>query len=829
MIGTRLGPYEVTGKLGEGGMGEVWRATDSRLRRDVAIKVLPAAFTADRERLARFEREAQLLAQLQHTNIAAIYGLEESNGTRALVMELVEGEDLAARIARGPLPLDEALPIARQIAEALEAAHEQGIVHRDLKPANVKVRPDGTVKVLDFGLAKAMDNGVGSPSTAPLANSPTLARSPTLTAVHGTQLGVILGTAAYMSPEQARGGAVDKRADVWAFGVVLFEMLTGRSLFAGETVSDTLAGVLKSEVDYGSLPPSAPAELRRLLRRCLERNPKRRLHDVADARIALDEVLAGDIDAAAPAPAARLRSGAARAAVLGAGLAAGALLGALVAWQLGRRAGADVAGVSGYALRIAEPGGIRASTVALSPDGRQLVYVARGEDDVERLWVRSLDALDPRPLPGTDGARFPFFSPDGREVAFEAGEELRRIDLDGGAARPLARTGGRMLGGAWGPDGTILLGNRRGVLLRIPASGGVEPVPAVERSELEGPQAVHAWPGFLPDGRRFVYLVDGPGSADNKLHRFHVGSLDGGPVRQILTDARSAPLVDRRGFLLYVRNAQLIAQRFDLERGELAGEPELVADRVLPHWDYHELPVGVSGEGALAFQTGNSDRRLDWVDPSGALLGTAAEGEPLRNPRLSPDGRFVAVEIQHGDEDRAIWVIDLARGARIMLSERGKLSDSAAWSPDSRWIYYDTFDPDGWRVVRRPREGSPAAEVLAGPYTDLVVYDLSPDGRWLLFTVAAKTGWDFFRLAVRHPGAKPELWLDSTGTLEGARFSPDSRWVAYVSDESGRKEVYLRPMEDGDSRRLQVSSRGGASRRGAARVGASSSAPWTTI
>ena len=306
--GSRLGPYEITAPLGEGGMGDVYRATDSKLKREVAIKVLPEAFAADAERLARFEREAQVLAQLQHPNIASIYGLEESSGVRALVMELVEGDDLAERLKRGPLPLDEALAIARQIAEALEAAHEKGIVHRDLKPANVKLTPDGKVKVLDFGLAKAMDPPAGSASAADLARSPTLMNSPTMTAAHGTQLGVILGTAAYMAPEQARGGAVDKRADIWAFGVVLYEMLTGRSLFAADTVSDTLAGVLKSEIDLAKLPAGTPPAIRRLLRRCLERNPKNRLHDIADARIVLDELEAGVADESPVAPATPVRA-----------------------------------------------------------------------------------------------------------------------------------------------------------------------------------------------------------------------------------------------------------------------------------------------------------------------------------------------------------------------------------------------------------------------------------------------------------------------------------------------------------------------------------------
>ncbi|HSM14520.1 MAG TPA: protein kinase, partial [Thermoanaerobaculia bacterium] len=751
--GLRLGPYEITSKLGEGGMGEVYRATDSKLRREVAIKVLPEALANDAERLARFEREAQLLAQLQHPNIASIFGMEESGSTRALVMELVDGPTLADRLQQGPLSLEESLSIARQIAEALEEAHEKGIVHRDLKPQNVKASDEGKVKVLDFGLAKAMDPVVSS-SGAPVSASPTLMNSPTLTAA-GTQLGVILGTAAYMAPEQAKGAAVDKRADIWAFGVVLWEMLTGARMFAADSVPETLAGVLKTEIDFGTLPAGTPAEIRRLLRRCLERKPKNRLHDIADARIVLDEVLSGAPEPAMPAAPAPAPSRRAVAWALVAGLGIGGLLGGLA---MSMRGGEDAAVQSvspAHAFRLSEPGNIEAGMLALSPDGRRLVYVASGEDGVERLWVRALESFEPQPLPGSEGARFPFFSPDGTEVAFQAHGELRRVAIDGGAARTLIRTGDTMLGGAWGADGTILLGNRRGVLLKVPAAGGSDPVPAVERGEFEGASTVHAWPAFLPDGRRFVYLADGSGGADAKSHRFLLGSLDGEPVRQLLVDLRSGLAVDARGFLLYARNDQLIAQRLDFDRGEIVGEPVLVADSVIPGWDYHELSLAVSGSGALAYRTGSANQRIDWLDASGRVVGTVADGEPFRNPRLSPDGRFLAAETQHTTGDRTVWALDLERGVRTLLSEHGRLSDSSAWSHDSRWVYFDTEESDGWHIVRQPREGSPEPEdVLGKPLGDAIVHDLSPDGRWLLFSDPGETGWDLYLFPLERPGAE---------------------------------------------------------------------------
>jgi len=806
--GARLGSYEITAKLGEGGMGEVWRARDTKLERDVAIKVLPEAFTEDEERLARFEREAKVLAQLQHPNIASIYGMEESGSTRALVMELVEGPTLADRLAEGGLPLSESLSIARQIAEALEEAHEKGIVHRDLKPQNVKAPIEGKVKVLDFGLAKAMDPAVSSLG-GPVTASPTLMNSPTLTAA-GTQLGVILGTAAYMAPEQAKGAAVDKRADIWAFGVLIYEMLTGGRLFAGDTVPETLAGVLKTEIDFDALPAETPASIRRLLRRCLERSPKNRLHDIADARIVVEETLRGDAEGELPAaPAAPARGR------LAAALLVGAVVGGTVATLVAGRIASSPTDRPAYAFRISEPAEIPLAQPALSPDGRVLVYVANEGDKINRLWVRPLDGLEPRALAGTDGARFPFFSPDGREVAFEAHGDLRRVEVAGGAPRTISRLPGPIFGGSWGADGAILLGNPRGTLLRVSAAAGGTPVEAVQRTEIEGLLTSHVGPAFLPDGRHFVYLADGAMDATGVAHRWMLGSLDGDAPREIavdpsLRDPHSILLPGRAGHLLFVRGGQLVAQRFDVEAAALVGDPELIASDVEAVGWFHEVPAAISATGTIVYQAGSVGERLDWLNESGETVGTVPDVERPANPRLSRDGRYLAGETQLGENLRAVWVLDIERGIRTQLSERGTNSDSAAFSRDGRLVYFDTKAGDRWQIARQPREGSAAPEhLLKEPLLDLIVQDVSPDGRWLLYSTPAEGDWNFFLLDLEEVPAEPRLWLDADGRVEGGRFSPDGRWLAYATEESGRMEVYVRAVDGASPRRFQISSQGG--------------------
>ncbi|MBI3694947.1 MAG: serine/threonine-protein kinase [Acidobacteria bacterium] len=510
--GTRLGPYEIVASLGAGGMGEVYRARDARLGRDVALKVLPEVFAKDAERMARFEREAQVLASLNHPNIAALYGLEESGGVRALVMELVEGPTLAERIEDGPIPIDEALPIARQIAEALEAAHEKGIIHRDLKPSNVKVKADGAVKVLDFGLAKALED---DPASSDVRNSPTLSLA-------ATRAGVILGTAAYMPPEQAKGKPVDRRADIWAFGVVLFEMLTGQQLFAGETAGDTLAAVIKDEPKWDRLPESTPPAIRKLLRRCLDRDPRRRLRDIGEARLVIEDVMAG-APAEEPSPRPRV-SASPRLAV--SWVVAGALLiSTLVLAFLYFGETPPAERVMRYSVPAPEKASIH--SFAISPDGRYLAIAATAQGK-RYLWVRALDALQPQLLPGTEEAANPFWSPDSRWIGFFAQGKLKKIAVSGGPAQTLCdAAAGR--GGAWNRDGVILFApSPTGPLFRVSAVGGVP----VQVAKAEG-GGTHRNPVFLPDGRRFLYQVTG-GTADKA--GVHVASLDGVAPRRVLAD-----------------------------------------------------------------------------------------------------------------------------------------------------------------------------------------------------------------------------------------------------------------------------------------------------
>ena len=570
--GTRLGVYEVNAPIGEGGMGQVYRATDTTLGRQVAIKILPDAFASDPERLARFEREARTLASLNHPHIAAIYGFEKSAGMHALVMELVEGEDLSQRIARGAIPFDEALPIARQIADALEAAHEQGIIHRDLKPANIKVRSDGTVKVLDFGLAKAMEPAAGS--------SPNLSMSPTITTPAMTQAGMILGTAAYMSPEQARGKTVDKRADIWAFGAVLYEMLTGRRAFEDEDVSMTLSKVLQREPDFDALPPSVPARASQALRVCLRKDPKQRAGDIRDVRLALE----GAFETVGPQTTAMATTAASRGRLVG--MTALAVAAVIVAIALAIPAVRHLRETPPplpleTRVDIVTPATAQPTDFALSPDGRQIVFSASG-DGASHLWLRSLATTTAQPLAGTEGARGPFWSPDGRSVGFMAGNALKRLDLGGGAPQTLApvTSGG---GATWSANGVIVFAPiTRGTLMRVSATGGV-----VAAATTFGPgQVGHLAPQFLPDGRRFLFTALGAPDATG----IYLGTLDGSaPIRLTPTDSAGMYLPEGpgragpfrgSGWMLWVRAGTLVAQRLDVAKAALTGEPVTVADGV---------------------------------------------------------------------------------------------------------------------------------------------------------------------------------------------------------------------------------------------------------
>ncbi|MGE5233177.1 MAG: protein kinase domain-containing protein [Acidobacteriota bacterium] len=808
-FGTRLGPYEVTAKLGEGGMGEVWRATDTRLKRDVAIKVLPAAFTQDAERLARFEREAQLLAQLHHPNIASIFGLEESDGARALVMELVDGPTLADRMTQGRLPVEDALAIARQMTEALEAAHEKGIVHRDLKPANVKLAADGKVKVLDFGLAKAMDptpGATGSPSA-----SPTIMNSPTLTAA-GTQLGVILGTAAYMSPEQAKGLPVDKRADIWAFGVVLYEMLTGERLFAGDSVPETLAGVLKTEIDLAKLPAATPSAVHRLLRRCLERNPKNRLHDIADARIDLADVeKRGDGDDAAAAATAVASSRRFLPWALAAALAAALVI--LALWGL-RRSGAGAPQVA--RLSIALPAGLsldaetaaQTQVLALSPDGRRVVFRGR-ENGRSMLYLRDLARTEVAPVPGTDDAFEPTFSPDGGWIAFVAGGKLKKLALGGGTPIELADASGSR-GVAWGPDGTIVFApSVNSGLFTIPATGGA--AKALTTLDEAAGERSDRWPEILPNGKTVLFTVgtrDKPGDYDDA--RIDAVSLATGKRSTVFRGARFAR-VARSSELLLARRTDLLAVPFDAVRAEIRGTPEPVLQGLGgdPRSGVAFVAVAANGSLAAVFGLQSSEAsEIVWIDRTGKRSPTRIPPGEFSAPALSPDGRRLAIVEGLGGGARSdLWIADLEHGDQFQLTANGN-AGSAGWSPDGKSLVFSTTNGDS--LLRQPADGRGAPEVLCrfAETVPIGVNSFTPDGSAVLITrFGLPTRADISSVSLTGAHAVHPL-LASAANEQDAVVSPDGRWIAYSGQYDRGAQIYVQPYPS-LAGRWQVSRNGG--------------------
>ena len=788
--GTRLGPYEVSAGIGVGGMGEVYRATDINLKRQVAIKVLPISVASDAERLARFQREAEVLAALNHPNIAAIYGLEKSDGTIALVMELVEGPTLADRIEQGAIPVDEALHIATQITEALEAAHEQGIIHRDLKPANIKVRPDGTVKVLDFGLAKATEPVV--------AMSGSVSMSPTLTTPAMTQAGTILGTAAYMSPEQAKGRPADKRSDLWSFGCVLFEMLTGARPFAGEDVADTLAAVLRGDPDWSAVPALTPPGVRRLLRLCLERDPKKRLQSAADARLRLTEETGAGSESTAPVtPVAQGRERIWQAA---------AAVFALAAVALGGYAFRQPAVTEAPEQRteIVTPPAPDPNSFAISPDGRQVVFVASG-DGVPKLLVRSLAETIARPLPDTEGAVYPFWSPDARAIAFFAEGKLKRLDIGATRSIALADVVG-MRGGAWAADGTILFAaGTVGPLMRLPSSGGS----AAPVTTLAAGQSNHRFPMFLPDGRRFIYFALGTPETQG----IYLGSLDSPQVTRLAAAANAGTYLDG-GWLLWVRDGVLVAQRLDVERATLFGEPVTVTDQLTYDGTTFVPAVSASATGAMLYRTaGGGNRELRWFDARGQRLDPlGAPDDYLINPRLSPDGtRALVFRTVEGNSD--VWLIDSLRMSRMTVTSNTEAFP--IWSPDGNRIVYRSNSTGVFNLFVAAVSAPGSARALVETGRDKVVNDWSRDGRYLTFQQNdVATGWNLW--AVPLEGVRePFVILETPFDERGANFSPDGRWLAYHSNQSGRYEVYVRsfvapqPGAPPDANVQQVSTGGG--------------------
>ena len=793
--GSRLGPYQIIAPLGAGGMGEVYRARDTKLERDVALKILPEAFANDPDRMARFEREAKVLAALNHPHIAAIYGLEQS----ALVMELVEGPTLAERIARGPLPLEEALPIARQIAEALEYAHEKGIIHRDLKPANVKLTADEQVKLLDFGLAKALEGDAAS--SANPANSPTL----TLTATH---VGTILGTAGYMSPEQAKGKQVDRRADIWAFGVVLYEMLVGRQLYAGETIAEILAAVLMKDPALESLPANTPGAIRRLLGRCLDKEPKRRLRDIGEARVTIDEVVSGPPEAepvAGTPPVAPRRLRWLPWAVTAAAIASAAAL-ALIHF----RETPPPPRAIRFTIQPPEKQAFAvSSTIAISPDGSRLAFVATSETR-NMLWIRTLSSLTGQAVPGSEGASDPFWSPDGRFIGFFANRKLMKVDTAGGPPQTICEAP-NFRGGAWGSDGSILVGGSRTVL-RIPASGGtLAPVTTTAPGDI-----AHDYPSFLPDGRHFIYQrrIQGEGIG------VYLGNVDSRPPENTgrlvatLSSAVYAPVPGKRsGYLVFQREGALMAQRFDPRRFQTTGDPFQIVE--FGSVDPRGIRLfSASDTGIIAYRNSFNDRRtrFTWFDRSGKELASVADVDILSHPSFSPDGkRLVWNRSDPRSTNHELWISDLTRDATSRFTFDPSSNDFPVWSPAGDYIYFGSSRGGTWGLYRKLASGAGAEEVLYQSANWKSPSSLWP-GRFLLYgELDANSKWDIWALPDSGE-RKPVPLLHSPFNEMHGQFSPDGKWMAYTSDETGRNEIYVQPYPLTGAK-VQVSIAGGAQAR----------------
>jgi Tol biopolymer transport system component len=814
--GSRLGPYEILAPIGAGGMGEVYRARDTTLDREVAIKVLPAALAQDPERLARFKREAKVLASLSHPNIAQIYGVED----RALVMELVAGES-----PKGPLPIETTLNCARQIAVALEAAHEKGIIHRDLKPANVLITPEGVVKVLDFGLAAVAP---ASPDGSDPATSPTVTMP--------TQAGVIMGTAAYMSPEQAAGKSVDRRADIWSFGVVLWEFLTGHRLFDGETVSHTLADVLRGPIDFDKLPRETPPAIRSLLRRCLDRNVKNRLRDIGEARVAIDAVLSGarggTPESAEPVPAWR----------------------SIVPWAV---AGVSVAALA-FALwapwRAAQPieqSSLRVDVdlgpevslrplnfqssvggdVVISPDGTRLVYAASVAGAPQpatldlnvsrrrlKLFTRRLDQPNAVELPGTEGAAFPFFSPDGRWVGFVADSKLNKISVEGGSVVPLGDVG-EYAEGAWGEDGNIIVGSIGHGLMQIPSNGGA----AAPVTELASGEQAHEDPQILPGGKTVLFTVYGV--APLYETRIEVVSLVDRRRRTLQRRGDSAHYVAKRngaGYLVYSSQATLFAIPFDLNRLETHGlavpvlDGVAVANSLGPEFD-------VSRTGTLVYRKSGGTvvpmSTIQWLDAAGKRQPLLAKPAIYDGVRLSPDGGRLAAEIRDGSNPTSdIWVYEPKRDTMTRLTFGGKYYLWPTWSPDGRYLVFSSLG-SGMFWARADGAGQP--QQLTQSKIQDFPQSFSPDGKRLAYFEVNGTGgsdrMQVWTIPIEDAGGqlqtgKAEPFLQTQFSDGGGMFSPDGQWLAYSSNESGTREVYVRAFPQpasGQGGKWQISNGGG--------------------
>jgi len=797
--GTKLGPYEILATLGAGGMGEVYRARDTRLGREVALKVLPEEFAADSERMARFRREAQVLASLNHPNIATIHGLEESGAVHALVMELVEGPTLAERIAQRPIPLEEGLPIAKQVAEALEAAHEKGIIHRDLKPANIKLTADGKVKILDFGLAKSPEGGdLGS----------NISNSPTLTA-RSTQAGVILGTAAYMSPEQAKGKRVDTRTDIWAFGCVFFEMLTGRQTFEGETVTDLLAAVMKDEPNWASLPAETPRRIRELLRRCLDKNPKRRLQAIGEARITIeatqsgaDVVEAGPQSAPAPGPPRR-----------GTGIewavAATVMFSALLAVYLIQNQHAPA-----ERMQFTIPVQAEVGNLTLSPDGRMLAVVARDDaSGQDMLYVERLGSLSADMLAGTEGASYPFWSPDDAYLGFFANGKLKKVAISGGVPQVLAAASyGR--GGSWGSRGVIIYTpDTGGPLWRVNADSS-NAAPLTDRLFLANENS-HRWPLFLPDGNHFLFWAGTFEAEPQQTNGIYFSSLAAQEKKMVVPVPSNPGYAN--GHLYYVdERRMLIAVPFNAAHGTISGEPAIVSDHVTYQPSVYWGAFAVGGSDMVVYNTsaGAVLSVLTWYDRSGKELSRVGEPGVVANPSISPDGHRATVDIadlKNANVD--IWIRDLDHNTSSRFTFDPAEEVIGTWSRDGSLIAYRTIHASSIQVMIKKATGlePPKVAITGSAVDDTLPNSWAPGDRQILCSYQPGTGGS--NLAILDVAAqKLTPFIATKASTTNGQISPDGKWAAYASNESGEWEIYVTSFP-GAQGKWQVSRGGGSEPR----------------
>ena len=763
----------------------MWRATDTKLNRDVAIKILPEALALDADRMARFQREAQVLASLNHPNIAVIHGVEE----RALILELVEGHTLAERIAASPIPLEEVVPIAKQIAEALEYAHERGVIHRDLKPANIKITPEGKAKVLDFGLAAVAQASAAGPAD-PLS-------SPTLT-MRATQIGVIMGTAAYMSPEQASGKPVDKRADVWSFGVVVWEMLTGGRLFEGETISHTLADVLRAGIDLGKLPNDTPSAIRNLLRRCLDRDIRKRLRDIGEARIILEEPMEEAAPGAVPQTQKRANRQWIPWTLFGIAILAGGLAyfgrettqAGPVTWTIPPPPDTAFSGLGGPAV---------------SPDGNCIAFVAT-TSRVAHVWIRSLDNLQSRPLAGTEGASSVFWSPDGKTLAFSAGGKLKRVPAEGGVGQVICDVSSPR-GGSWSKDGMIVFApNVQTNLYRVSASGG-DPVP-VTTLDPSGAENSHRWPQFLPDGKRFLYYARTGNPAESGIYAGWADPAKRSDRKLILktgSNAMYAPPpegVRGPGYLIYLRDRTLLAQPFDADRLEKAGEPTVIAERVAESTPLTPARFFATSRLLIYGGQGGASSQLFWFDRSGKRISEITTGDgSYVSPSLSPDGKRIAAAFA-GPQIIDIFIVDIARRVPTRLTFGETRPGSTIWSPDGDYIAYTSLSNGRAALVKKRFDGSSSEEVISAKANASAVCDWSRDGKWILYMVqGAETRTDLWYVSATDKG-EPRPFLQTKAHETCGQFSPDGKWVAYSSDESGAYQIYVQAFASGGKRQV---------------------------